>query len=115
MEKTPIVNPSKVPLFRIISNQELILEELTKQVYTKAEADNPDTPKLAPFQVVIVPIYKTEEQLKLISEKANNIKKALMAKNIHIMGVLSQYFHSCFINFHMFYFCNFTLFISSIF
>jgi prolyl-tRNA synthetase len=34
-------------------------------------------PKLAPFQVVIVPIYKGEEQLKQISEKAIQIKKDL--------------------------------------
>ena len=32
-------------------------------------------PKLAPFQVVIVPIYKGEEQLNIISEKAKSIKK----------------------------------------
>mgnify|MGYP001041520642 FL=1 len=34
-------------------------------------------PKLAPFQVVIVPIYKGEDQLKTISEKAKAIKKEL--------------------------------------
>jgi prolyl-tRNA synthetase len=34
-------------------------------------------PKLAPFQVVIVPIYKGEEQLKQISEKAIQLKKDL--------------------------------------
>ncbi|MBL6873277.1 MAG: proline--tRNA ligase [Flavobacteriales bacterium] len=34
-------------------------------------------PKLAPFQVVIVPIYKGEEQLSTISEKAKAIKKEL--------------------------------------
>ena len=34
-------------------------------------------PKLAPFQVVIVPIYKGEEQLNQISEKALQIKKDL--------------------------------------
>jgi len=34
-------------------------------------------PKLAPFQVVIVPIYKGEEQLNAISEKAIAIKKDL--------------------------------------
>jgi len=34
-------------------------------------------PKLAPFQVVIVPIYKGEEQLNIISEKAKSIKKKL--------------------------------------
>jgi prolyl-tRNA synthetase len=34
-------------------------------------------PKLAPIQVVIVPIYKNDEQLDAISLKANAIKKAL--------------------------------------
>ncbi len=34
-------------------------------------------PKLAPFQLVIVPIYKGEDQLKTISEKAKAIKKEL--------------------------------------
>ena len=34
-------------------------------------------PKLAPYQVVIVPIYKGDEQLKQISEKAVKIKKDL--------------------------------------
>jgi prolyl-tRNA synthetase len=34
-------------------------------------------PKLAPFQVVIVPIYKKEEQLAEVSIKALEIKKAL--------------------------------------
>ena len=34
-------------------------------------------PKLAPFQVVIVPIYKGEEQLNIVSEKAKSIKKEL--------------------------------------
>ncbi len=34
-------------------------------------------PKLAPFQVVIIPIYKGEEQLSTISEKAKAIKKEL--------------------------------------
>ena len=34
-------------------------------------------PKLAPYQVVIVPIYKGEEQLNQISEKAQQIKKDL--------------------------------------
>jgi len=41
-------------------------------------------PRLAPIQVVIVPIYKGEEQLKLISEKANEIKKDLQAKGISV-------------------------------
>ena len=39
-------------------------------------------PKLAPLQVVIVPIYKGEEQLQLISEKVAEIKSALLAKGI---------------------------------
>ncbi len=34
-------------------------------------------PNLAPIQVVIVPIYKTEEQRSLIAEKANKIKSKL--------------------------------------
>jgi len=41
-------------------------------------------PNLAPIQVVIVPIYKGEEQLALISEKANAIVKELRAKNITV-------------------------------
>ncbi len=41
-------------------------------------------PKLAPTQVVIVPIYKTEEQLQAISEKALAIKKQLEAKGIRV-------------------------------
>ena len=41
-------------------------------------------PKLAPFQVVIVPIYKGEEQLKLVSQKANKIKAALESKRISV-------------------------------
>ncbi|MDA3781016.1 MAG: proline--tRNA ligase [Bacteroidales bacterium] len=41
-------------------------------------------PKLAPTQVVIVPIYKSEEQLKDISEKANLIKKRLQEKGISV-------------------------------
>jgi len=41
-------------------------------------------PKLAPFQVVIVPIYKGEEQLKQISEVAIKIKKALETKGIRV-------------------------------
>ena len=34
-------------------------------------------PKLAPIQVVIIPIFKNEEQLAAISEKVNEIKKNL--------------------------------------
>jgi prolyl-tRNA synthetase len=41
-------------------------------------------PKLAPFQVVIVPIYKTEEQLTMINEKANSIIKSLKALGIRV-------------------------------
>ena len=41
-------------------------------------------PKLAPFQVVIVPIYKGEEQLKLVSEKVIEIKKVLEEKDISV-------------------------------
>ncbi len=41
-------------------------------------------PKLAPIQVVIVPIYKSEEQLNLISEKANFIKNALTEAGISV-------------------------------
>ncbi len=41
-------------------------------------------PKLAPFQVVIVPIYKGEEQLDAVSEVANKVKKALEAKRISV-------------------------------
>ena len=39
-------------------------------------------PNLAPFQVVIVPIYKTEEQFNAISEKSNTIVKDLKALGI---------------------------------
>jgi prolyl-tRNA synthetase len=42
-------------------------------------------PKLAPHQVVIVPIYKGEEELKKISVKAEEIKKALIAKGIRVI------------------------------
>ncbi len=41
-------------------------------------------PKLAPIQVVIIPIYKKKEQLDLISVKANQIKKALEQKGISV-------------------------------
>ncbi len=41
-------------------------------------------PKLAPFQVVIVPIYKGEEQLKQISEVVLKMKKAMEAKGISV-------------------------------
>ena len=41
-------------------------------------------PKLAPTQVVIIPIYKKKEELDLISVKANQIKKALEQKGISV-------------------------------
>ena len=39
-------------------------------------------PKLAPIQVAIVPIYKNEEQLTAITEKANQIKSKLEAQGV---------------------------------
>ena len=42
-------------------------------------------PKLAPHQVVIVPIYKGDDELKKISEKAIEIKNALSAKGIRVI------------------------------
>tara|TARA_B100001057_G_scaffold224143_1_gene224410 strand:+ start:27 stop:1493 length:1467 start_codon:yes stop_codon:yes gene_type:complete len=41
-------------------------------------------PKLAPFQVVIVPIYKSEEQLTIISEKVDLVKNNLESKGITV-------------------------------
>ena len=41
-------------------------------------------PNLAPFQVVIVPIYKNEEQLNAISEKANEIMLKLKSLDISV-------------------------------
>jgi prolyl-tRNA synthetase len=41
-------------------------------------------PKMAPVQVVIVPIVKTDEQLKAINEKAFMIKKELELKGISV-------------------------------
>ena len=41
-------------------------------------------PKLAPIQVVIVPIYKKEEERIAIAEKANEIKKKLEARGISV-------------------------------
>jgi prolyl-tRNA synthetase len=41
-------------------------------------------PKLAPIQVVIVPIYKSEEDLARISEKVNPIFEELKAKGISV-------------------------------
>lgn len=39
-------------------------------------------PKLAPTQVVFIPIYKTDEELSRISEKVHQLKKSLEAKGI---------------------------------
>lgn len=41
-------------------------------------------PKLAPIQVVIVPIYKSEEQLAQLNEYSQKIKKSLEAKGISV-------------------------------
>ena len=41
-------------------------------------------PKLAPIQVVIVPIYKTEEQLTAISERVDSIVKDLKKKGVSV-------------------------------
>lgn len=41
-------------------------------------------PKLAPYQVVIIPIYRNEEQLAQIDEKATQITQALRAKGISV-------------------------------
>ena len=41
-------------------------------------------PKLAPIQVVIVPIYKGEEQLEVISEKVNPLVKELRKKGLSV-------------------------------
>ncbi|MCD4681983.1 MAG: proline--tRNA ligase [Bacteroidales bacterium] len=41
-------------------------------------------PKLAPIQVVIIPIYRKEEQLKQVSEVAQKIKKSLEEKGISV-------------------------------
>ncbi len=41
-------------------------------------------PKLAPIQVVIVPVFKTAEQLALISETVIPIKKALESKGVSV-------------------------------
>ncbi|MCE3294548.1 MAG: proline--tRNA ligase [Crocinitomicaceae bacterium] len=41
-------------------------------------------PKLAPIQVVIVPIYRSEEELQLITEKANEIRQKLNALGISV-------------------------------
>lgn len=41
-------------------------------------------PKLAPIQVVIIPIYKNAEQLALITERVLKIKKAIESKGISV-------------------------------
>jgi prolyl-tRNA synthetase len=41
-------------------------------------------PKLAPIQVVIIPIYKSDEELQKISEKANEIITKLRSKGISV-------------------------------
>ena len=41
-------------------------------------------PKLAPFQVVIVPIYKSQEQLDSVSQKAIEIKKQLESNGVSV-------------------------------
>ena len=41
-------------------------------------------PKMAPIQVVIIPIYKGDEELKQISDKANEIKAALEGLGISV-------------------------------
>ena len=46
-------------------------------------------PKLAPFQVIIVPIYKNDEQLSLINEKAAGIMTKLKA-----LGISAKYDNS---------------------
>merc|ERR1711966_223848 len=41
-------------------------------------------PKLAPNQVVIVPIYRSEEQFDLVSDVAKEVMKELRAKGIRV-------------------------------
>lgn len=41
-------------------------------------------PRLAPIQVVIVPIYKNDEQLEALNAKAGEIKRSLEAKGISV-------------------------------
>ena len=41
-------------------------------------------PNLAPWQVVIVPIHRNDEQLEQINEKANELMKALIAKGVSV-------------------------------
>jgi len=41
-------------------------------------------PKLAPHQVVIVPIYRNDEQFEAVSEVANNLMKELRAQGVRV-------------------------------
>jgi prolyl-tRNA synthetase len=41
-------------------------------------------PKLAPYEVVIVPIYRSQEQLDAVLEKANDIKKELSKQGLTV-------------------------------
>ena len=41
-------------------------------------------PMLAPIQVVVIPIYKNEEEFKAVDEVANQIKKELIKKGISV-------------------------------
>jgi prolyl-tRNA synthetase len=41
-------------------------------------------PKLAPFQVVIIPIYKSSEELDIISKKVNELMKSLRGAGISV-------------------------------
>jgi len=41
-------------------------------------------PKLAPFQVVIVPVYRKDDELELVLTEANVIKKELLAKGVSV-------------------------------
>merc|ERR1712127_1182244 len=41
-------------------------------------------PNLAPIQVVIIPIYKAEEQLEEIAQKADKIRNSLISKGISV-------------------------------
>ena len=41
-------------------------------------------PKIAPLQVVIIPVYKNDEQKNLITQKVNEIIKDLKQLNIRV-------------------------------
>lgn len=52
-----------------------------------AHADNHGLvlpPRLAPFQVVIIPVFKNSDQLGLINEKVNKIREELVSKGISV-------------------------------